>query len=108
MGTSLALTGAYLLAGELSRTDDHRAAFAGYERVMRPHVDRAQQLPPEAPRLPRTERGIRALHAGVRLMTTPPGRYVLRGLMADRAELDLPRCEVGSVRLDRGVGARQP
>ncbi|MFE3496293.1 FAD-dependent monooxygenase [Streptomyces sp. NPDC059175] len=38
-GTGLALTGAYVLAGELAAAHgDHRAAFAAYERVMRPGI----------------------------------------------------------------------
>jgi hypothetical protein len=45
MSTSLALTGGYVLAGELAATTangiDHRRAFARYESVMRPYVDRA-------------------------------------------------------------------
>ena len=36
MGTSLALVGAYVLAGELAAHTDHRDAFAAYERIMRP------------------------------------------------------------------------
>lgn len=40
MGTSMALVGAYVLAGELaSAGGDHRTAFARYERQMRPYVD---------------------------------------------------------------------
>lgn len=69
MGTSLALTGAYVLAGELARHADHREAFASYERILRPYVARAQQLPPGTPRLahPRTRLGVAAFHAGLRL-----------------------------------------
>ncbi len=37
--TSLAVYGAYVLAGELARAGgDHDAAFAGYEDIMRPPV----------------------------------------------------------------------
>ncbi|WHT15858.1 FAD-dependent monooxygenase [Crossiella sp. CA-258035] len=43
-GTSLALVGAYVLAGELARHADHTAAFAAYERIMRPYVTANQQL----------------------------------------------------------------
>ncbi|WP_035306846.1 FAD-dependent monooxygenase [Actinokineospora inagensis] len=43
-GTSMALVGAYVLAGELSRTDDHAAAFAAYEAKMRPFVELNQTL----------------------------------------------------------------
>ncbi|MDA1359041.1 FAD-dependent monooxygenase [Glycomyces luteolus] len=43
-GTSLALVGAYVLALELGRTDDHELAFARYERRMRPFADVNQAL----------------------------------------------------------------
>lgn len=43
LGTSLALVGAYALAGELGASvDDHAAAFARYERRMRPFVTACQ------------------------------------------------------------------
>ncbi|KAK5112568.1 hypothetical protein LTR85_011260 [Meristemomyces frigidus] len=46
MGTTLALTGAYNLAGALLQHPNiHTAAFAAYEREMRPTVDLAQRLP---------------------------------------------------------------
>ncbi|RDH76743.1 FAD-binding monooxygenase [Mycolicibacterium moriokaense] len=50
MGTSLALVGAYLLAGELGPADSldgpHiREAFQGYETKMRPYVDKCQDIP---------------------------------------------------------------
>lgn len=46
MGTTLGLSGAYNLAGALTRhPSDHAAAFAEYERLMRPTVDLAQALP---------------------------------------------------------------
>ena len=46
-GTSLALVGGYVLAGELAAAGgDHRAGFDGYERLMRPFVERNQQLGP--------------------------------------------------------------
>jgi 2-polyprenyl-6-methoxyphenol hydroxylase-like FAD-dependent oxidoreductase len=44
-GTSLALVGAYVLAGELAAAGgDHRRAFAAYEGAMRPFVERNQAL----------------------------------------------------------------
>jgi 2-polyprenyl-6-methoxyphenol hydroxylase-like FAD-dependent oxidoreductase len=42
-GTSLALVGAYVLAGELSRAEP-AAAFTQYERLMRPYVERNLKL----------------------------------------------------------------
>ncbi len=44
MGTSLALVGAYVLAGELAAAgEDYRAAFARYENEMRGYVKRGQE-----------------------------------------------------------------
>ncbi|KAF2720205.1 FAD/NAD(P)-binding domain-containing protein [Polychaeton citri CBS 116435] len=52
MGTTLALNGAYNLAGALSlHPEDHTAAFAAYEERMRPIVERAQKLPPGIQRI---------------------------------------------------------
>lgn len=44
MGTSLALVGAYVLAGELSSAP-LPVALQRYQQVMRPYVDRCQRLP---------------------------------------------------------------
>jgi hypothetical protein len=57
MGTTLAMFGAYNLAGALGRfSNDPAAAFAEYEQKMRPSVDKAQQLAPGLLRImnPRT------------------------------------------------------
>ncbi|KAI5359934.1 putative FAD-binding domain, FAD/NAD(P)-binding domain superfamily [Septoria linicola] len=67
MGTTLALNGAYSLAGALVRhPDDHLAAFEEYEATMRPLVDRAQKLPlgGKAPYIlnPETGRCVQVLH----------------------------------------------
>lgn len=46
MGTTLALNGAYNLAGALTKhPQNHKAAFTEYEEAMRPIVDVAQKLP---------------------------------------------------------------
>jgi 2-polyprenyl-6-methoxyphenol hydroxylase-like FAD-dependent oxidoreductase len=50
MGTSLALVGAYILAGELGPADSFDAvrlsdALARYDRLLRPYVDKCQDLP---------------------------------------------------------------
>ena len=52
MGTTLALNGAYNLAGALIRfSNDLDAAFAEYEKQMRPIVERAQKLVPGMPHI---------------------------------------------------------
>ncbi|MFD0758657.1 FAD-dependent monooxygenase [Arthrobacter ulcerisalmonis] len=73
MGTSLALTGAYVLAGELAAHRHHRDAFAGYERIMRPYVAQAQQLPPGTPRAanPQSRLGIAAFGVALKVAATP-------------------------------------
>jgi 2-polyprenyl-6-methoxyphenol hydroxylase-like FAD-dependent oxidoreductase len=43
-GTSLALVGAYVLAGELATHRDPAEAFASYERIVRPFVEANQAL----------------------------------------------------------------
>ncbi|WP_213739627.1 FAD-dependent monooxygenase [Bradyrhizobium sp. dw_411] len=43
-GTSIALVGAYVLAGELAAHDDPADAFAAYERIVRPFVEANQAL----------------------------------------------------------------
>jgi 2-polyprenyl-6-methoxyphenol hydroxylase-like FAD-dependent oxidoreductase len=45
-GTSLALVGAYVLAGELAGAAGHRAGFAAYEAAMREFVEVNQRLGP--------------------------------------------------------------
>jgi 2-polyprenyl-6-methoxyphenol hydroxylase-like FAD-dependent oxidoreductase len=50
MGTSLALVGAYVLAGELGQAESLdskgiQPALQRYEAVMRPYIDRCQDLP---------------------------------------------------------------
>ncbi len=70
-GTSLAITGAYVLAAFLSQTgrDDHDRAFAQYEDWMRPIVEDAQDLPPGTPRIaaPETRAGAQLLKWGTKV-----------------------------------------
>ncbi|KQP14599.1 FAD-dependent monooxygenase [Methylobacterium sp. Leaf93] len=77
IGTTLAITGAFILAQELSRTRDVRAGFAAYERAMRPMVEQGQGVPKIAPKLanPKTRLGIRLLHGALRIAST---RFVRR------------------------------
>ncbi|KAH6692216.1 oxidoreductase [Plectosphaerella plurivora] len=79
MGTSAALVGAYVLAGEISEAcrgegadDGVRAALQSYEETMRPYVDKAQKLIPGVPGVafPRTWFGIWVLQSVVWLLAT--------------------------------------
>jgi 2-polyprenyl-6-methoxyphenol hydroxylase-like FAD-dependent oxidoreductase len=79
-GTSLALVGAYVLAGELAATADggadHTAGFAAYERRMRGFVRRNQALGPANVKrmVMRTRRQVRASMAMLSVLGKLPGR----------------------------------
>ncbi|RYP05053.1 hypothetical protein DL764_004072 [Monosporascus ibericus] len=84
MGTTSAIVGAYVLAGELARhKEDPHAALKAYDEVMRPFVAEAQKLMPGVPGLmfPKTQFGISIMHlvAGV-LSWMKPDRFVSRFL----------------------------
>jgi 2-polyprenyl-6-methoxyphenol hydroxylase-like FAD-dependent oxidoreductase len=101
LGTSLALVGAYVLAGELAASPDHRLAFAGYERIMRPYVDAGQKLPPGGIRsyAPQSQRAIWARWMSTRLMTSRPLRGLTRRLFFSKAgAIDLPEYAPAAVR----------
>ena len=94
LGTSLALVGAYVLAGELATQPDHRLAFAGYERIMRPYVDAGQKLPPGGIRsyAPQSQRAIWARWMSTRLMASRPLRGLTRRLFFSQAgAIELPQ-----------------
>jgi 2-polyprenyl-6-methoxyphenol hydroxylase-like FAD-dependent oxidoreductase len=82
MGTSMALVGAYVLAGELAAAGgDHRTALARYEEELREYVRINQKRPPGGARgfLPRTRRGIWFRDQFVRAMPHLPGGSAMAG-----------------------------
>ncbi|MFJ7206987.1 FAD-dependent monooxygenase [Streptomyces sp. NPDC098789] len=93
LGTSLALVGAYVLAGELAAaTGDHGVAFRRYDEVMRPYVDQAQQLPPggAAGYAPSSRLGIRMRDLSMRSMNRWPMRNLLAAQFAKAGDIALP------------------
>jgi 2-polyprenyl-6-methoxyphenol hydroxylase-like FAD-dependent oxidoreductase len=42
-GSHMAMAGAYVLAEQIARHDNHREAFAAYQAMLKPHVDRKQK-----------------------------------------------------------------
>ena len=83
LGTSLALVGAYVLAGELARSNwAVEVAFARYESVMRDYVKQCQELPPGGIEgmLPRTGRAIWMRNLSMRMMTRWPVRNLVAGM----------------------------
>jgi 2-polyprenyl-6-methoxyphenol hydroxylase-like FAD-dependent oxidoreductase len=93
MGTSLAFVGSYVLAGEIAKHENYREAFASYERILRPYVQRAQQLLPGAPGLahPKTKIGIAILHGCTRLAESIQASGIANKLFTSPAEkFELP------------------
>jgi 2-polyprenyl-6-methoxyphenol hydroxylase-like FAD-dependent oxidoreductase len=73
-GTSLALVGAYVLAGELAAHTDHAEAFDAYEKVLRPFVTLNQELANEGDTalFPATEEALRKRNAALRTLSALP------------------------------------
>ncbi|MFC8709809.1 FAD-dependent oxidoreductase [Streptomyces sp. NPDC057197] len=82
--TSLAVVGAYVLAGELARAaGDHERAFPAYEHAMAEHVrgSHAAALSAAKTLIPTSRLGVRGLAQGARLIAAlpaGPGRALLR------------------------------
>ncbi|MFF4105102.1 FAD-dependent monooxygenase [Streptomyces sp. NPDC001903] len=93
LGTSLALVGAYVLAGEIAAAGgDHRVALRRYDEVMRPYVGRAQQLPPGGASgyAPSGRLGIRLRDLSMRQMSRWPMRNLLAAQFAKAGDIALP------------------
>ncbi|KAL6711745.1 hypothetical protein ACN47E_002788 [Coniothyrium glycines] len=77
MGTSAAIVGAYVLAGELARTpDDVQAALRTYEKTLRPFIDKVQKIIPGAPQIanPQSELGVKVFNATAGVLSHPFAR----------------------------------
>ena len=82
VGTSLALVGAYVLAGELAAAGgDHRTAFAGYEAELRGFVTRGQKLAKgnAVGLIPRSRPQIWMRNQFIRMLPHMPWRGVVAG-----------------------------
>ncbi|MFD4369687.1 FAD-dependent monooxygenase [Rhodococcus sp. NPDC058521] len=101
LGTTLALVGAYVLAGELGRAGgDVGPALREYERVMRPFIERTQQLPPAgvAGYAPKSRVAIALSRFSYWAMNRWPMRNILAKQFAKADGIDLPDYEAEGVR----------
>jgi len=87
MGTSMALVGAYVLAGELARASEPTVAFRAYEEGMRDYVTRNLKRPPGSDKgfAPHTPQGIWIRNQVIRAMTKLPGKSALTGNLQSSA-----------------------
>ncbi|KFF23700.1 FAD-dependent monooxygenase [Chryseobacterium vrystaatense] len=94
MGTTLAMVGAYLLAGELYRHDKHEDAFAAYEKRMRPFVEKVQKLPPGVPWLahPKSKLGVTIVNKAAALLASRPVKMI--GKLLSSKEKDVTKDDI--------------
>jgi len=93
IGTTLAMVGAYVLAGELAKAGDAPAALAQYERILRPFIEEGQGLPKIVPRLlwPHSKLGLTVLRNVMRVAGSSLGQKLVRqGFARDSTAIDLP------------------
>jgi 2-polyprenyl-6-methoxyphenol hydroxylase-like FAD-dependent oxidoreductase len=98
-GTSLALVGAYVLAGELARPRfDPPAAFAAYQRAMQGYVDACTKLPPGGvgAYAPQSRVMIWLRQLSMRWMLRWPMRSILDREFRKGNGMELPECELAA------------
>ncbi|MDR7168542.1 2-polyprenyl-6-methoxyphenol hydroxylase-like FAD-dependent oxidoreductase [Nocardia kruczakiae] len=92
-GTGHAMLGAYTLAGELAAADgDHRIAFARYERIMRPPVEKSQKFATGAGRFlaPATRWQIRRRDLTYRVLSSAPMSGIFTRMSSRSAKTGTP------------------
>jgi len=84
IGTTLAVTGAYVLAAELQRSSDIDTALQGYEAALRPMIEEGQGVPKFGPKImqPQSRLGINILHGVINVASRPPLRNTFPKLFA--------------------------
>ncbi len=93
IGTTLAIVGGYVLAGELARTSDLAAALASYEWIMRPFVKEGQGVPKFVPRLlwPHSRFGLGMLRGLIRFASRPAVRKTFaKAFVRNSKSVELP------------------
>jgi len=94
MGTTLAMVGAYLLAGELSCHNKYEDAFLAYEKRMRPFVEKVQKLPPGVPWLahPKSKFGVALVNTVAAILASRPIKMI--GRLFNSKEQDVTKDEI--------------
>lgn len=87
-GASLALIGAYVLAGELSQANHLEQALQAYESIMRPYVEEIQDIPKFGPRLaqPQSRFGIAVLDALLSVAASPGIRRLTELFLSEKED----------------------
>ena len=79
-GTSLAVIGAYVLAGQIAGCPDHTVAYAGYERALHDAVRASRDIGPAVIRtlIPRSRAQVAATTHVLRLLARLPTAFQRR------------------------------
>lgn len=101
-GATLAMVGAYVLAGELATQARYQDAFARYENLLRPYVESVQKLPPGIFWLvyPKTKLGVFVLNKAFAVAASDTVKKLIGFFSkkddkhAEEAEFDLPEYAV--------------
>ena len=95
-GIDLSMSGAYILAGELSKTEDYKEAFMNYERRMRKDVEDAQKLPPGVPGIvyPTSKFGVAVFNTFVSAFASKPVQSLINlfhtSKKTEKSAIELP------------------
>lgn len=93
IGTTLAIVGSYVLAGELSKMTSIDDALLNYEKIMRPFVEDGQDVPKIAPKMlqPQSRFAVALQRTVLRVASTPGIKQVAAKLLMPGADkIDLP------------------
>jgi 2-polyprenyl-6-methoxyphenol hydroxylase-like FAD-dependent oxidoreductase len=104
LGTSVALVGAYVLAGELAAAGgDHEAGLPAYQRVLHPYAKAAMELPPGGIKgfAPRTRTMIWLRAKSMNLMNYWPWSAMMRKIASRSDAIALPDYAVEGDRVYR-------
>ncbi|UYL09445.1 FAD-dependent monooxygenase [Bdellovibrio sp. SKB1291214] len=88
MGTTLAIIGAYVLAGELSRSDNYESAFREYESKLKPFVQKIQKVFPGQFRLvyPQSKAGVFIFNKVLSFFASKPVQKIAQALKKKPSE----------------------
>jgi 2-polyprenyl-6-methoxyphenol hydroxylase-like FAD-dependent oxidoreductase len=87
LGTTASLVGAYVLAGELARHGDNvGAALESYETVLRPYVEKVQQLPPMNLAIFRSKLGLNISYFALAILSKLKIDSLVNALTKDKKE----------------------
>ncbi|CAH0023264.1 unnamed protein product [Clonostachys rhizophaga] len=87
LGTTASLVGAYVLAGELARHGDNVGqALESYETVLRPYVEKVQQLPPMNLAIFRSKLGLNISYFALAVLSKLKVDALANALMRDEKD----------------------